>query len=99
LEHQFSSEWFSNENEHWHECSCEAKTDVTPHIYGKDNICDFCGYKTTDSRFEQSIGDKSPEGGNGGGCGSANGGNTAVLSAFTSCGVAVFVVNKKRKKH
>ena len=46
-QHQYASEWIANKNEHWHECTCSARTDVAKHIYGNENVCSGCGYKKT----------------------------------------------------
>ncbi|MBQ3016149.1 MAG: hypothetical protein IJD79_05155 [Clostridia bacterium] len=32
-DHSYSSEWKSDDNNHWHECVCGAKTDVTAHEF------------------------------------------------------------------
>ncbi len=37
-EHDHSEQWSSDENNHWHECECGDKADVTEHDY--DNDCD-----------------------------------------------------------
>lgn len=35
---------------HWYQCSrCDDKTEVKPHSFGNDNICDVCGYEKTES--------------------------------------------------
>ncbi len=36
--HSYSENWINDENQHWHECSCGAKTDISEHIF--DNACD-----------------------------------------------------------
>jgi len=56
-EHDYSEEWESDDNQHWHECKCENKSEVadhTPIIVGKveaeefkegytgDTICEIC---------------------------------------------------------
>lgn len=33
--HKFASEWSSDEKNHWHECSCGEKTDVSAHTPGE----------------------------------------------------------------
>ena len=32
-DHNFSSDWTKDENEHWHECVCGAKSDVAEHTF------------------------------------------------------------------
>ena len=32
--HSYSSEWKQNENKHWHECECGARSDEARHSYG-----------------------------------------------------------------
>ena len=44
-QHQYAFEWFTNKNEHWHECTCGAKTDVAEHRYDDNDICYNCGYE------------------------------------------------------
>ena len=47
-EHTFSAEWKTDEENHWHEASCEhtdEKSELGKHIdYDYDDICDACGY-------------------------------------------------------
>lgn len=44
--HSFSTSWSFDFAQHWHECSCGARTDIADHIDGdSDNYCDFCGYE------------------------------------------------------
>lgn len=50
-QHKFSSEWTVGENEHWHECVCGEKADVTKHTFGnptvtKDPTCTEAGEST-----------------------------------------------------
>ncbi|MBQ9145946.1 MAG: InlB B-repeat-containing protein [Clostridia bacterium] len=43
--HSHGSEWISNENEHWNECTCGDKANQAPHADGNvDGKCDVCGY-------------------------------------------------------
>ena len=45
-EHHFSSEWSSDNMQHWHECTCGDKTDMTVHIPLLDATCtqkSICG--------------------------------------------------------
>ena len=45
LGHDYSAEWSSGDDGHWHECSvCGDKKDLVKHNY-KDGFCDVCGYK------------------------------------------------------
>ena len=39
--HSYSAEWSHNAAQHWHECSCGAKTDVANH---SGDPCAICGY-------------------------------------------------------
>mgnify|MGYP006998040101 FL=1 len=44
--HAYSTEWSSDETNHWHECSvCHAKKDEAPHTYDNacDTTCNDCG--------------------------------------------------------
>ena len=59
-EHKYGTEWKSDGENHWHECSCGDKTDVAEHIFKeiidkeatttetglKHKECTTCGYKT-----------------------------------------------------
>jgi len=36
--HQFSPDWTADENEHWHECVCGEKTDVSEHTFGAATV-------------------------------------------------------------
>lgn len=39
-QHEFSTDWQSDENGHWHECACGEKTDIETHVPGEDWIVD-----------------------------------------------------------
>ena len=39
--HVFSDEWKNDGKEHWNECSCGEKTNITKHNY-IDGVCDVC---------------------------------------------------------
>ncbi len=49
-EHTYCDQWKSDENKHWHECSCGDKTDLAAHIPGAAatettaQTCTTCGY-------------------------------------------------------
>lgn len=47
-EHEYSSEWTTDKNYHYHECTCGDKSDVTPHteklINAKEATADEAGY-------------------------------------------------------
>lgn len=44
--HEFGDSWYSNENEHWHECStCGEVTDKTLHTDNGGDTCPICGAK------------------------------------------------------
>ena len=46
-EHTFSEAWEKDETNHWHKATCEHKeltSNLAPHNYGDDNVCDDCGY-------------------------------------------------------
>ncbi len=62
--HSFGSTWLTNENQHWHVCSCGEKSNIEVHKYGswtivtastctsvgaKTATCSVCGYKKTES--------------------------------------------------
>ena len=57
-EHDYSEEWESDDNQHWHECKCEDKSEVADHKeivinekkaqekeegYTGDKVCEICG--------------------------------------------------------
>ena len=43
--HTYSTEWSTDETNHWHECTCGDKKDVAAHIYDNacDTTCNVCG--------------------------------------------------------
>ncbi len=41
-EHDYSDDWKSDEDNHWHECECEGKTDVEKHTFS-NGVCSVCG--------------------------------------------------------
>ena len=45
--HTYGTEWKSDADTHWHECSCGEKTDIAAHSYDNDQDaeCNVCGYK------------------------------------------------------
>ncbi len=45
-EHVYGTEWKNDETNHWHECACGEKSEVTAHSdeTTKDHKCDTCGY-------------------------------------------------------
>ena len=60
--HEYSNEWSSNETDHWKECKCGDKKDISSHSYGdwtttkeateetagsKYHTCSTCSYKET----------------------------------------------------
>lgn len=50
-DHNFSNDWKKDENEHWRECVCGEKTDVTKHSFEnatvtKDPTCNVAGEST-----------------------------------------------------
>lgn len=45
--HQYGTEWMHDKDNHWHECECGAKTDITAHIGGtatenEQAVCEIC---------------------------------------------------------
>lgn len=51
-DHNFSSDWTKDADEHWHECVCGEKTDVTKHIFEnatttKNPTCNEAGESTS----------------------------------------------------
>ena len=61
--HSFSATWKSDGTNHWHECSCGEKSDITKHEFGSRTVtkpesciaegetecaCEICGYKKTE---------------------------------------------------
>lgn len=45
--HTYSTEWKSDADTHWHECSCGEKADIAAHSYDndQDSTCNICGYE------------------------------------------------------
>lgn len=45
--HTYGTEWKSDADTHWHECSCGEKTDIAAHSYDNDQEaeCNICGYE------------------------------------------------------
>ena len=45
--HTYGTEWKSDADTHWHECSCGEKTDIAAHNYDNDQDaeCNICGYE------------------------------------------------------
>ena len=45
--HTYGTEWKSDADTHWHECSCGEKTDIAAHSYDNDQDaeCNICGYE------------------------------------------------------
>ena len=45
--HTYGTEWKSDADTHWHECSCGEKTDIAAHSYDNDQdaVCNICGYE------------------------------------------------------
>ncbi len=47
--HTYSTEWSTDETNHWHECTCGDKKDLAAHTdENNDHNCDVCGKKTSD---------------------------------------------------
>lgn len=45
--HQYGTEWMHDKDNHWHECECGAKTDITAHFGGtatenEQAVCEIC---------------------------------------------------------
>ena len=62
--HDFGSQWYYNESQHWRKCRCGQKSDVSAHTYGnwvvtkeptetsngsRERICTVCGWKETEN--------------------------------------------------
>lgn len=45
--HTYGTEWKSDADTHWHECSCGEKADIAAHSYDndQDSTCNICGYE------------------------------------------------------
>ena len=57
-EHSYSSDWKHDETNHWHECSCGAKSDEAEHsdVTSDDNhSCDTCGRENVTSHSYNSV--------------------------------------------
>ncbi len=54
--HDYSDDWKSDEDEHWHECECGDKQDKAEHIY-EDGECSVCG-KVNDKDDDDNDSDK-----------------------------------------
>ena len=47
--HTYSTEWSTDDANHWHECPCGDKKDLAAHTdANKDHNCDVCGKKMSD---------------------------------------------------
>ena len=47
--HTYSTEWSTDNANHWHECTCGDKKDVAAHVdANNDHNCDVCGKKMSD---------------------------------------------------
>ena len=47
--HTYSTEWSTDDANHWHECTCGDKKDLAAHTdANKDHNCDVCGKKMSD---------------------------------------------------
>ena len=47
--HTYSTEWSTDDANHWHECTCGDKKDLAAHAdANKDHNCDVCGKKMSD---------------------------------------------------
>ena len=47
--HTYSTEWSTDDANHWHECTCGDKKDLAAHVdVNKDHNCDVCGKKMSD---------------------------------------------------
>ena len=47
--HTYSTEWSTDDANHWHECTCGDKKDFAAHAdANKDHNCDVCGKKMSD---------------------------------------------------
>ena len=44
--HRYGTDWKTDADKHWHECSCGAKADEADHKYDdrRDTTCNVCGY-------------------------------------------------------
>lgn len=55
-EHTFSSEWTSDENNHWHAATCghdNEKKDEAAHTFGENGKCTVCGYGKDDPQTHE----------------------------------------------
>ena len=80
--HSYGTEWKYDDNDHWHECECGDKADMTAHSFQwvidkaatkeatgiKHEECTVCSAK----RSENTVIDKLPDGGNTGNTGSSD---------------------------
>lgn len=61
--HSYGTDWKSDADNHWHECTCGDRTEIAPHTFGewtitkeateiekgsKEKTCTVCGYKVTE---------------------------------------------------
>ena len=87
--HTYGTEWKSDADKHWHECSCGAKSEEAAHTLkwvvdkaatatekgSKHEECEFCGYKRAAVEIPATGNTGSGSGGSGS-SGSSSGGNT-----------------------
>lgn len=47
--HNYGTDWKTDADKHWHECSCGARADEAEHEYDdeQDTTCNVCGYERT----------------------------------------------------
>ena len=87
--HTYGTEWKSDADKHWHECSCGAKSEEAAHTLkwvvdkaatatekgSKHEECEFCGYKRAAVEIPATGNTGSGSGGSGS-SGSSSGGST-----------------------
>ena len=49
IKHTYPETWSKNATQHWHECECGAKSNISNHSYDNDcdTTCNVCGYVRT----------------------------------------------------
>ena len=98
--HTYGTEWKSDADKHWHECSCGAKSEEAAHTLkwvvdkaatatekgSKHEECEFCGYKRAAVEIPATGNTGSGSGGSGSSGSSSGGGTTPAKKPVQSVG-------------
>jgi hypothetical protein len=51
-EHYFGTQWHYDNENHWIECDCSEKSEVSGHTFYNEGKCVICGFETTEKTSE-----------------------------------------------